>query len=161
MCVRCRPSCLSPCEHCISVVSGPSYSDATSDVSDGLKKEWLQLVLESAVLPSKPADPSVFACLNLTDKCKNLDSPVYFLESLPSGDVIPIIGHGKLGRTAELNFYSLGQWIARAYILDPTVFASVSLHPYIYESLAAGKPKARTMGAAHYSEDDTIEERFG
>ena len=147
-----------------TVVSGPSYSDLEDllDASDGLKKEWLQQVLESAVLPSKPADPSVFACLNLTDHCDNLDSPVYFLESLPSGDVIPIMhsAHGKLNAMAKRKFYILGKWIARAYFVDPTVFASVSLHSFIYESLVAGKPTA-IVGAAHYSEDDTIEERFG
>ncbi|CAK9029046.1 unnamed protein product [Durusdinium trenchii] len=121
------------------------YSGSNSDlsVSEGRKKEWLQLVLESAVCPSEellsgPATANGLACLS--GECENLTTPQYFLKNLPSGDVVPIHSAGKLSAGAKNHFYVLGKWIARAYIIDPRVFAPLPLHNFIYESLVAGKP---------------------
>ena len=126
----------------------------------GLKKEWLQLVLETAVLPDAN-DKSKENLECLRGECENITTVQYFLETLPSGDVVPIMhsGHGKLSAGAKEHFHFIGMWMARAYVIEDLVSAPLSFHDLIYQSLIAGTPRPPQVQAVHYSEDDRIKDR--
>ena len=126
----------------------------------GLKKEWLQLVLETAVVPDASDKPKEnLECL--LGECENNATVQYFLETLPSGDVLPIMhsGHGHLSTRTKMYFRFIGGWMAKAYVIEDMVFAPLSFHNLIYKSLIAGAPAPPQVQAVHYSEDDTIKDQ--
>ena len=143
----------------------------------GLRKEWLQLVLESIVIPKELKDEGKgLECL-CHQAC--VEGPQYLLESLPSGKLIPIISEkaigsapaaeeaswaqwlwGKVVGTTDTDqtgrrFRFLGKWIARAYVVSGLGYSPFAFHPWIYESLLAGEVQ-KTTTEGIYSEADTI-----
>eukprot|EP00435_Cladocopium_sp_Y103_P048801 s553_g14.t1 len=150
----------------------------------GLKKEWQQLVLQSIVLPDKHQGEGLH-CLKF-GHCSSSDSqvPQYLLETLPSGDLIPILNFERgaedrpwsywggdfsaFARGARLQtlrslqrFNFLGRWLARAYVISGLGFSPASFHSIIYESLLAGHVVAPPPIPNAYkdaSDEDTIPE---
>ena len=57
----------------------------------GLRKEWIQLNLESAVAEEKPSEKAL-ECLKF-NKCANSTTPQMLLEPLISGELIPILDY--------------------------------------------------------------------
>ena len=102
-----------------------------------------------------------FRCLRF-GQCSGAGSPQYLLETLSSGDAIPVLsferGHEDrfwsqwmshdllafMGGSwpqiipALERFNFLGQWMARAHVISDLGFSPVSFHSVIYESLLAG-----------------------
>ena len=133
----------------------------------GLRKEWLQLVLESIVIPKELRDGGKGLECICHQAC--VEGPQYLLESLPSGKLIPIITEKAIGSAPAAEeaswgqwlwgkvvgteadpkgrrFRFLGKWIARAYVVSGLGYSPFAFHPWIYESLLAGEVQKTAYG---------------
>jgi len=135
----------------------------------GLRKEWVQQVFLNIV--ASPADmdnsskKASFECMTKAKDCSILQNHQYYLESLPSGYVVPIIpmdlpvgGFGeKLPQNLADNFRVLGPWLLRAYVISTLAPSPVNLHPLIYESIVKNTV-VTPEEVEHYREEDIIPE---
>ena len=128
----------------------------------GQYRDWLQLVLESAIVPDGTVDSDGLKCVK--SACTDTDiytKQQYYLQRVPSGDLFPILGTGRPNgtKTVANKYHFLGKWMAKAYVMQEDGFAPATFHRFIYDSIVAGEI-TKPQVADHYQENDAIEDRF-
>ena len=126
----------------------------------GQYRDWLQLVLESAIVTDGTFDPDGLKCVKSACTDANIFfKQQYYLERVPCGDLFPILGTGRPNGSTEVigKYHFLGKWMAKAYVMQENGFAPATFHQFIYDSIVAGEP-AKPQVAGHYLENDTIQD---
>ena len=96
----------------------------------GLAREWLQLVLQSIVLPETRQRQGL-RCVTLGE-CSEAPSPQYLLQALPTGNVIPIMGWKHEQSTWDLNHTNLLRlWTRTAHDMASDIKAEVDQKGYL------------------------------